>query len=296
MKKFVLNFFKYFISIFIILNFFAFALQYSLKNSNFYKQQYIKNGENEINFDYIVLGSSTGLTTLNTIQIDSTLNLKGFNLSLDDSSLNSHFLSLKYFYSINKTTKNVILCVNSKELEQEYNGLNDNDYRFFTEIHNPLIYDYFLKYEKSNYKILSVSKYLPIFAMSYYNKELLYPSIFSIIKPNYRYLFDTKGNYTYPNSLKNLNKNVRNQTVNVEIKNPIFYEIEKFCIKKNINLIIYQSPIFNTKINILNLQSRHNFINHSDMNIEEYYYDNIHVNSKGRKYCSEKFCKIAKFK
>ena len=30
--------------------------------------------------------------------------------------------------------------------------------------------------------------------------------------------------------------------------------------------------------------------------IENYYYDNIHVNSKGRIYCTEKFCKEVKFK
>ena len=71
-----------------------------------YKNQFVKNGVKETEFDYVVLGSSTGLTTLDTKLIDEKMYTSGLNISMDDTSLSSHYLMLQYFLSLGKKRNN----------------------------------------------------------------------------------------------------------------------------------------------------------------------------------------------
>ena len=108
MKLFLSKIFVYFIGIFFLLNLISFLILENLSNSEFYKPQFIKNYNERSEFDYVVLGSSLGLTTLNTKEIDKYFNYSGLNISMDDSYLNSHYLMLQHFYESNKKTKKLI--------------------------------------------------------------------------------------------------------------------------------------------------------------------------------------------
>ena len=70
----------YYVTIFLILgNIIGFSANYFLKKSSFYKSSFLVNGFNPNNkLDYFVVGSSRGLTTLNTTLIDEK-SLKNLN-------------------------------------------------------------------------------------------------------------------------------------------------------------------------------------------------------------------------
>src|SRR6478609_7980852 len=108
MKRFLIQMTIYAFVVLVIINAIAFLSLYSIRRSNFYKPQFIVNGVKENEFDYVVLGSSTGLTTLDTNLIDSLTNKNGLNISMDDSGLSSHYLMLRHFYEHNRTTKYLV--------------------------------------------------------------------------------------------------------------------------------------------------------------------------------------------
>ncbi len=289
MKKFLTKIALYTFFILLIGNGIAYLSLYVLGKSQLYKNQFVKNGVQEKHFDYVVLGSSTGLTTLDTKLIDKTLNTSGLNISMDDTSLSSHYLMLQYFLSLGKTTDQLILCVTPGDLQNPINELNNNDYRFLTEVQDTLVYNYYDRLEKNGLKVLTYSRYLPLLGISYYNNELFYPSIYAFLKPTKRNRFDDKGNYTYPQIVNNTEKRdvVTSKTSFI---NPSFLKIRKLCKEKGIDLIVYQSPIHGTNV-IFPSTKEFRIINHSNILPEGLFYDTIHVNSKGRTFCTLAFCK-----
>ncbi len=289
MKLFLIKIFRYGLLSFLILNGIAFLSLYFLGVSHFYKPQFVKNGVIEKEFDYVVLGSSTGLTTLDTKLIDSITGKKGLNISMDDSALSSHYLMLQHFYASNKKTKTLVLAITPWDMAVINPVLNDNDYRFLPYINKNYVYDYYKNLEKSKFKVLTFSKYVPIIGLSYYNTELFYPSLVAALKPKKRNRFDDKGNYSYPN-LGNPNE-IKFNIIDLKFNNPYFYNIKQFCRDNKIQLLIYQSPLYNIRVNPKIIIDQ-TLINHSQLiEQESFFYDNIHVNIKGRKICSLNFAK-----
>lgn len=269
----------------LVSNLIAFASLYFLGKSSFYKSQFLENEVKEKTFDYIVLGSSTGLTTLNTNIIDSVAGTKGINLSIDDTALNSHYLMLEHFYSLGKKTKYCILDVNYWNLQDAHPTLNDNDYRFVTHILKDYTYDYYNDLETNKVKVLAWSRYFPLLAIGYYNTELFYPSLLTIVKPRKKNRFDNKGNYTYPSRGKKM-KLIEKKEMQVSIQNPYFNRIVELCKKNNTYLILHQSPIIDKKV-FLEDSNNYKYINHSILELsEDSYYDKIHVTQKGNSICS----------
>lgn len=294
MNKFLKKIIIYGLASFIVLNLIAFLSLYFLGKSSFYKQQFVKNGVKETTFDYIVLGSSTGLTTLDTKLIDSLTQRSGLNISIDDSGLSSHYLMLQHFYLSGKSTKKLILAVMPDDLENENPKLNGNDYRFLPHINEEVVQSYFNEIDGDNKIIYRTSKYIPLIGVSYFNSELFFPGILSIFQPTKRNLFDQKGNYSYPdiNSSKKLEKTT-DKIKKLEYKNPYLTKIIDFCKVNNVKLVLYQSPIYKTEVifpNGLNCVNQVSLFNDSD-----FFYDEIHVNSKGRKICSVEFSKNSFF-
>jgi hypothetical protein len=287
MKRFLIKIGIYGFVIFIVLNLISFMCLFFLANSTFYKQQFIKNGINQVSFDYVILGSSTGLTTLDTKQIDSITNKKGLNISMDDSALSSQYLMLQHFYNCGKKTNSLILCVMPGDLETINPKVNGNDNRFIPFIRNDYVYNYFRGIDGENKNVYLLSNYFPLVGLSYFNTELFYPSLVSIFNPSARNRFDDKGNYSYPidNSNKKF-KNAENLIRTIEYKNPYLNKVINFCNENNIKLTLYQSPIYNTKIIF---PKTVNIINHSDfLTNPDCFYDRIHVNTKGRELCTKK--------
>ena len=273
---------------FIVLNLIAYLSLYFLSNSCFYKQQFVKNGVKNVNFDYVVLGSSTGLTTLDTKLIDSITSKTGLNISIDDSGLSSHFLMLQQFYASGKKTDLLVLSVMPDDLENKKPQINNNDYRFMPDLWDENVSVFFKEMEGEDKWIYTTSTYFPIVGTSYFNSELFFPGILSIFQPKKRNLFDDKGNYSYPINSKIINSPDLNSKVkNVNLYNPYLYKIINFCNINKIKLLLYQSPMLN--VNFKYPQGV-KILNHSSLfNSSDLFFDYIHVNKKGRKICSEQF-------
>lgn len=291
MQKFLIKIGVYGVLSFVLLNAIAFGALFFLGKSQLYKPQFLKNGVPTTQFDYIVLGSSTGLATLDTKTIDSVMQWNGLNLSMDDSSLNSHVLMLEYFLSLGKKTDKVILCVTPWDLQNPINTLNDNDYRFLTEIGNPVIYQHYQTFDTKGLAVLKYSKYFPLLGMSYYNTELFFPALFTAVQPNKRNRFDEKGNYTYPNA-QNAVVPKEPSTIQLSIKNPAFQRMKDLCEANQIELLIYQSPLYRQTVQFPD--GKETIINHSAILPEDLFYDPIHVTSVGRTFCTLAFCEALK--
>ncbi|WP_395052165.1 hypothetical protein [Flavobacterium sp.] len=288
MKKFLLHIFKYGLLVFILLNAIAWCSLYFLRNSSFYKPQFLSHEVKDINFDYIVIGSSIGLTTLNTALIDSLTNKKGINLSIDDTAISSNYLMLNHFYKQGKKSNYCILSISNWDLANKNPVLNDNDYRFLPFVSQDYVFNYFKNLEQGYFKPLTFSHYFPAIGVCYYNTEIFYPSIVSAIKPNKRNRFDEKGNYFYPEMGTIQPK--KWSSITLSWKNPYIEKIQKLCNENNSTLIIYQAPIFNTKI--INKNKRYNFVNNANViKKDTYFFDEIHLNQYGRKKASTIFAK-----
>jgi hypothetical protein len=147
----------------------SFGSLWSLRQSSFYKPSFLVNDINEKAFDYIVLGASTGLTTLNTNVIDSVLHTNGLNLSMDDTALSSQYLMLQHFLAQGKTTKYCILAPSAPSFDAKNVNLSDNDYRFLPYIYNNYVSDYYGQYSSQPAQLLKWSEWIPTLGVSYFN-------------------------------------------------------------------------------------------------------------------------------
>lgn len=281
MKEFLLKITKLLFVAFMLVNVISYVSLFCLSKSEFYKPSYLVNHfDDSTNFDYIVLGSSRGLTTINTNSIDNRLNTKGVNLSIDDTGLLTHSLMLTHFFENNFQTKKVILTLDRSFFEEKRMNVSDNDYRFLPFVTNDYVSDYYLKYENTQINKLYYSKFFPFLGVSYYNLELFFPSLITFFNSHRHNRFDEYGNYQYPdqkfNSIKELDVG------NMNISNIKLLEFKKLCLRNNAELIIYIAPIYNTELNIgtsLDIE----IINHASLlKTADNFYDVIHVNRKGR--------------
>lgn len=288
MKKFLLHILKYGLIVFLLINAIAWLNLYFLRNSSFYKPSFLMHEVKQSQFDYVVIGSSIGLVTLDTQQIDSLTHQKGINLSIDDTAISSNYLMLQHFFKQGKKTKFCVLALSYKDLSIEKPVLNDNDYRFLPFVSNDYVADYYQNCEKGYFKPLMLSQYIPAIGVCYYNTEVFYPSILAAFQPDKRNRFDENGNYFYPES--GMIKEIKTRTIILNWKNPYVQKISDLCKENNTKLIIYYAPIYNKTI--INHNSNYPFINHSTtLNDKLYFYDIIHVNYKGRKAASALFAK-----
>jgi len=122
---------------------------------------------------------------------------------------------------------------------------------------------------------------MPMIGMSYYNAELFYPSLVSLLKPDKRNRFDEKGNYSYP-MFHAKDKDIKSfKEFPIKFSNQFVEKIRDLCRAHNVRLICYVSPMKGERAIIQS--SNYNVINHSDALINtKYFHDVIHLNSLGR--------------
>ncbi len=261
---------------------------WALRQSSFYKPSFLVHALPETTFDYIVLGASTGLTTLNTQVIDSMLHTNGVNLSMDDTSLSSQYLMLQHFLAQGKTTKVCVLAPSVKDYDVRTNELSGNDYRFLPYINTPYVLDYYKQFKGVDAKVLAYSRWFPMLGVSYYNVELFYPSLVALMQPEKRNRFDATGNYVYPESKKTSSLLNDLKPITLNFKNPYLYKIKALCQANDIDVICYISPMEGKKVIVSS--AGFSVINHSDLLTDsKYFFDAIHVDAKGRQLASEQF-------
>ncbi|WP_191859178.1 hypothetical protein [Hanstruepera ponticola] len=252
-----------------------------LRQSHFYKPAYLANGVVQKQFDYIVLGASTGLTTIDTELIDSELDVKGINLAVDDTSLPSQYLMLQHFLAEGKQTDYCILAPNPTNYTTKHDDISDNDYRFLMYIDRPYVYDHFKNFTGFRAHALTLSRWLPTIGVSYYNAEVFYPSLLSVLSPERRNRFDINGNYTYPN-YKTPSRPIENfENFPIDFTNNYLKKIKALCQLHDITLICYISPMEGKKAAFDDTE--YLIIDHSDvLKDSRYFHDMIHVNTLGR--------------
>lgn len=269
------------------------ASLWALRQSSFYKPTFLAQAVKETQFDYIILGSSIGLTTLDTKVIDSVLNTNGLNLSMDDTALSSQYLMLQHFLAEGKTTKYCVLAPGNASFNSTIKDLSSNDYRFLMYGRRPYVSEYYSTFSSKEAHVLSLSKWLPMVGVSYYNAEVFYPSLISLVNPIKQNRFDNKGNYTYPVIHKTAKPILKSQDLNIKFANNYIDKIKTLCHANNIELICYLSPM-ETK-NAIVKSSDFEVLNHSNLLTNtKYFYDTAHVNSLGRKIASLRFALDAK--
>ncbi|WP_026753216.1 hypothetical protein [Sediminibacter sp. Hel_I_10] len=286
MQRFLKRIGVIFIGIFIIANLLSYLSLWALRQGSFYKPSYLINEIKTQNFDYIVLGASTGLTTLNTKVIDSVSGKIGINLSMDDTTLSSHYLMLEHFLAQGKSTSVCIIAPSVNTYASNYNSLSDNDYRFLPYVSESYVSRYFGEYSENEARLLYLSQWQPMLGVSYFNAELFYPAMASFIQPNKHNRFDQYGNYTYP-ARHLIDAQIDNrEIINLEFKNLYLEKMKQLCDANDITLICYLSPLKYQSVEGLN--TSYHVINHTSiLNNEMYFYDTIHVNHLGRQVVSE---------
>jgi hypothetical protein len=293
MKLFILKIVKYVTAIILMANVLGWTGDLILRKSSFFKPSFLLNNYKQgEQFDYFILGSSRGLTTLDSKQIDSSLSTKGINLSMDDTDLKTHLLMLNHFFKNGYKSKYCVLVLDN--LTSSGVKLGDNDYKFASFINEEYVKNHFKTYESTRLKPLFNSLYWPFLKYSYYNIQIIPPVLLSILNPKKRHRFDVNGNYTYPNIKNKSHKNKRIKIDTSRISNPLVNEFRKLCEINKTELIIYIAPYENLKI-ILD-QEENIFNNSAVINDENLFYDAIHVNKEGRKAATNEFIKLFKHK
>lgn len=289
MKQFLYKIGVFSLMAFVLLNGIAFLSLYFLGNSCLYKPQFLANGVKENQFDYLVLGSSTGLTTLNTKAIDSLTGKKGLNMSMDDTSMSAHYLMLQHYYALGKKTDAVVLTITPWDVQETVPELGNNDYRFITYAGEDYVHEYYASMEQGLLKPLTSSAFFPLAGVSYYNTEVFFPSLMTVFQPKKRNRFDDRGNYTYPVSESNL-KDKNQEFSKILFLNPYYEKIVTLCKENNSKLVVYIAPLYKNRA--LFAVDYPNVINHSDLLLDsKLFYDNIHVNHLGRAKASAAFVK-----
>jgi len=288
MRYFIINLLKYGSLSLLIINSIGWAGDSVLRKSSFFKPSFLVNNFNPTdNFDYMILGSSRGLTTLNTIQVDGELGLNGINLSMDDTDLKSHVLMLDHFFANGYKSEYCILVLDYSNFNKTQIRLGDNDYRFSPFIKQGYVREHFGKYESVSLKPNYNSLLFPFLKYSYYNLQLVPASAYALIYPDKRHRFDEKGNYTYPINKSISQKTKSSNIIKSQLTNPLLEQVKSLCEQNGSRLLVYIAPYQDL---IIQLKDSANVINHSGLiSSKEYFYDKLHVNSKGRAIASNHF-------
>jgi hypothetical protein len=291
MKKFFKNILIFLVAVLLIGNSIAWLANYFLAKSYFYKPNFISNHlPPNSHFDYVLAGSSRGLTTVNTVAVDEKLGMKGLNLSMDDTGLPSHFLMIQHYFESGNTADFCVLTVDAGYLEGSKQRISDKDYRFISYSDRPYVHDYYKAYERGIIRPLTLSAYLPIVAFSYYNIELLWPAAFAMLRPQYTNRFDLNGNYSYPEAqVAENDPNLKWEILEKYANNPDIKELEAYLKTKNCKLIIYIAPYLGTEIAV-KAPLDYPLINHSAaLKTPNFFYDKDHVNNQGKQKATELF-------
>jgi len=290
MKVFLVKLSKYALICLVITNIIALLSIGSIRNSDMFKPSFILRyfSKENRNFDYVLMGPSTGLRGTDTSIIDSVLQKKGFNLSLDDSSYGAQYLMLEHFLHNGFTTKTLILLLIPERMNTKDEIIYNNEFYFLPYIWERPVYNYFANKESGIMKIRAYTKYLPILGVSYYNQQLFFSSLISSVKPHYMHHFDKNGNETYAIPNVPFEKKLKIDTLlfcNKDAK-----RIEALCKEKGIKLIYYYSPQYHEMIERPKALSDRIIIDNGLTDEKRLFQDKYHLNVEGRRIATLALC------
>jgi hypothetical protein len=258
-----------------------------IKKSNTIKTTYVFNNLTNVTLDYVVIGSSRGLTTLNTNKIDSVLSIEGFNASLDGAGIATNWLMLNHLIHCNVKFKYCIFVLDEMGIEDNIYQFSKNTYRFIPFFNYDHIQNEISKFEDCREKFnFRASRFYPGFSVFENNKIILPTAIKSLINPTQRNKFDEKGNYIYP-LINSTSETYLNDTITYINYGQVYQGFVNLCEKNNIEFITYIAPLQGKHLSV---PYKSHLINHSSLfNNSKYFYDHLHVNSIGRDKATDSF-------
>lgn len=234
--------------------------------SNFFKLGSLIKNEEKSNF---ILGSSSALTGIDTKMLGSSWR----NYSMDNTTLIYQRCLLNYLLENNVDIDTLILCID--EFARRESNLTVNSYRYLPLLNYTHVFDSLFVLNQ-----LRFNRFLPLYKYVSFNSELLYPGVFSLIRPNFRYRYDSLGDFIYPygdNFIKDFD-----HLESISFSEPLeLSRIKKICSKEGIKLFVVILPrkdfrVLNVSPDILDFSQR---VNRNDL-----FYDDKHLNYSGRQY------------
>ena len=291
MKKFLRYTFTLLLVAFLLAEGIGFFLMHRLAHSNFYKTT-VANRQSGAQYNYVVVGSSRALTTINTVQLDAMLSTSGYNFSIDDTGIETHYLMLQHLKACGIRYKTLVLAVDiaaavGAKSPAPSLAINDNDHRFLPFINRTYVHQYFAARKAHGGRLYTINRALPFVGLGYFNVELLWPAVMATLQPSRYYRSDSSGNFSYPSNT-NANKLAlrSSDTVVLQYKNVHLQNIRDFCESNGIQLVMYYSPTQGRVLSPTPPQvwlANERFLNYcSTIGDADMFYDAQHVNSKGR--------------
>jgi hypothetical protein len=261
-----------------------------LKRSNLFKSTFVFNELKNKTLDYVIIGSSRGLTTLNSNLIDSLTGLSGFNASTDGGGIATNVLMLQHLIHNKVKFKYCIFTLDEIGIADNTYQFSKNTYRFVPFCQESYVQETMNKFEDCKEKFkFRASRFYPGFTVFENNKTLLTGAVKALINPKSRNRYDEKGNYTYPLGMP-IDKNINFDTTEFSLYGKVYYDLLKICVDNNIKLVTYIAPIEGQFLKVPDIK---NLINHSDLlNNSKFFADELHVNPIGRQIATTAFANI----
>ena len=258
-------------------------MDFKIRNSRLFKTNLIFNETLPPN---IILGSSRALTGIDTKLFCELTGKEWYNLSIDDTPIETHLLQYKLLVSQNKIPSVLLLQYDNTSND---NGINNNihekDYQFlpFNSMNNKELKEYITNKNAFEGYLFY---YIPFWKYFYFSTELLFAGLRSILQPDYQHRYFKHGDYAYPEGMENVSKPCSGKkSENINFSNNRFNELVKLCTKNNTKLIVYTAPY--RCLNINSSRSSNNeafsYFNYSQLIRENLdFHDEIHLSNLGK--------------
>ena len=264
------------------MNALALFLDYQIRKSLIFKSSVIYNKSLPEN---LIMGSSRSLTGIDSKLLSEITSKTWYNLSIDDTPIETHLLMYKWLVAMNKTPKNLILQYdksgNSKVLEKQ---IHEKDYQFmpFYLQSNNVIPDHIA--EKTDV-IHSFLYALPFYKYTTFNTELVFSAIQASLNNTKHHRFDGNGDYSYPIDFPQSKSNCDGiKIISLDFEHPSFMEFVALCKENSTNLFVYVAPFKCLKVGDASEKNENfQFLNLSGvMPRNSYFLDEQHINNDGK--------------
>jgi len=253
-------------------------LDYKFISTSIYKSSIITSQADHLRKqDVIIFGGSNGLVSYDNEILEKNWNKEIYNLSEDDTNLKLHLLQLEMLISRQITPQFIILNIGGMS-----NKTSRNSLRYLPYLgSDKLVESYFKSSSPIQYWFFT---FFPIAKWAKHNNDLLFPLIYSsLVNHNYHHRFDSNGDYEYPKGNSLITDSIPPQkTRNLNSNNPFILKFKKICSEHRIQLLIVNTPYYNTEV----IWKPHNkdLINFStfDNKKSSSFYDEMHLNKSGK--------------
>ena len=261
----------------------AMFLDYQIRKSLIFKSSVIYNKPLPEN---LIMGSSRSLTGIDSKLLSEITFKTWYNLSIDDTPIETHLLMYKWLVAMNKTPKNLILQYDrsgsNKVLEKQ---IHEKDYQFmpFYLQSNNVIPDHIAEKTDVAQSFLYA---LPFYKYTTYNTELVFSAIQAALSSTKHHRFDGNGDYSYPIDFPQSKSSCEEKKhISLDFGYPAFTEFVALCKENSTNLFVYVAPYKCLKVGGVASQKNENFqfLNLSGVLSENsYFLDEQHINDDGK--------------